>query len=60
MVTKITHLDLAASGHEVPPIVKLRIKDNEQQTIFEFELPLNCKFEAKLADRFCAIKAYAG
>lgn len=53
----INHDDIYDIRGRIPPFTKLRIYNEEEDMIFEYELPLNAQSEKKLNPRLYAVKA---
>lgn len=60
-LVRITYGDiLNGESVTVPPIIFLRLSDRIGDTTFEYETPLNFKFDMSLAQNFVAVKVFKG
>lgn len=60
-LVRITYKDIYANDTvQVPPIVILRLSDRKGETTFEYEVPINYKFESDTTQNFVSIKILMG
>lgn len=59
-LVNIKHDDIIDMRGRIPPFTKLRIYNEEEDMIFEYELPISAQSEKNLNARLYAIKAIKG
>ena len=60
-LVRITYNDIYANDTVlVPPIVILRLSDRKGETTFEYEVPINFKYESDTSQNFVSIKILMG